>query len=108
MVEDVREEGFTRSNGRCSENRTDPVDPATKCQSSSTRQVHDDAACARMACAGMRLRLGMCSLDGCRLPEIRRGADVCVDRDRVNRGPTRFSLIVDLDERKLTKFVARL
>jgi len=54
MVEDVREEGFTRSNGRCSENRTDPVGPTTKCQSPSTRQIHDGAACARMACADAR------------------------------------------------------
>lgn len=27
---------FSRSNGRCSENRTDPVGPTTKCQSLST------------------------------------------------------------------------
>jgi len=27
---------FSRSNGRCSENRTDPVGPMTKCQSLST------------------------------------------------------------------------
>lgn len=27
---------FSRSNGKCSENRTDPVGPTTKCQSLST------------------------------------------------------------------------